>query len=177
MQKKQQIIEVVPYDANWPAQFEDELKRIEPIFSDNFVKLHHIGSTSIPNLAAKPTIDMLLEVTNIEHVDQCNATMAELGYEAWGEYGIPGRRFFVKGEDKRTHHLHVFQVGSPDIQRHLDFRDYLIAHPEEAEQYAALKIELARLHAHNRRQYVLSKQGFVKQLEAKALDWTNHTKR
>lgn len=119
MNKRKQIIEVLAYDSNWPQQFAQEAASIKLIFADNFVAIHHIGSTAIPGLAAKPTIDMILEVKNIESVDNLNAAMAELGYEAWGEYRIPGRRFFVKGETKRTHHVHTFQTGSNEITRHI----------------------------------------------------------
>ena len=143
LNKRKQIIEVVPYDARWPNQFEENASQIQPIFSDNFVAIHHIGSTSVPGLAAKPTIDILLEVKDIELVDKCNDPMGMLGYEAWGEYNIPGRRFFVKSEDNRTHHVHTFQVGSSEIARHLFFRDYLKSHPDEAKEYANLKIKLA----------------------------------
>lgn len=174
MDKKEQIIEVVPYDPKWPEQFEEEASDIEAIFADNFVAIHHIGSTAVPGLAAKPTIDIILEVINIGLVDKCNKQMSELGYGAWGEYNIPGRRFFVKGEDKRTHHVHAFQTGSSEIPRHLYFRDYLRTHPDEAKEYAALKIKLAQQFADNRRNYVLSKHDFVKTLEKKAIDWHNN---
>src|SRR3990167_96551 len=91
--------------------------------------------------------------------------MVTLGYEAWGEYGIPGRRFFVKGVDKRTHHVHTFQTGSFDIARHLYFRDYLITHPDDATAYADLKIKLAKKFSGNRKAYVENKQEHVKKLE------------
>lgn len=169
--KRDQIIEVVAYDPSWPSQFAEEALLIKPIFSDNFVAIHHIGSTSVPGLSAKPTIDIILEVKDIELVDQCNDQMEMLGYEAWGEYHIPGRRFFVKGEVKRTHHVHTFQVGSSEITRHLYFRDYLKSHPDEAKQYADLKIKLAQQFSNNRREYILRKSDYVKALEKKAIDW------
>ena len=176
MEKRKQIIEVVPYDTDWPNQFEEEARRIRPIFSNNFVAIHHIGSTSVPGLAAKPTIDIILEVKNIELVDHCNDAMEKLGYEAWGEYHIPGRRFFVKGEDKRTHHVHTFQTGSAEIANHLYFRDYLKSHPDEAKEYADLKIKLAEQFSHDRRGYVQNKEDYVKALEKKAMDWVHHSK-
>lgn len=168
---KQQIIEVVPYDSNWPKEFENEASRITPLFSDNFVAIHYVGSTAVQGVSAKPTIDILLEVNNIELVDGCNELMARLGYEACGEYGIGGRRFFLKGIDKRTHHVHTFQTGNIEIHRHLCFRDYLISHPEDAKAYADLKIELAKKFSHNRMAYVESKQDHIKELEQMALKW------
>jgi len=160
-EKLKQPIEVVSYDLNWPELFKQEAAKIKSIFSDNFIKIYHIGSTAVPGLAAKPTIDILLEVKNINLADHCNSKMAELGYEAWGEYSIPDRRFFVKGKEKRTHHVHVFQTGNPEIKRHIDFRDYLITHPESAKKYEELKIDLAQKFAGNRRAYVEGKQEFI----------------
>lgn len=175
MDKRKQIIEIVSYDLTWPDQFASEAEKLQQIFGDNVVAIHHIGSTSIPGMPAKPTIDIVLSVKSIDLVDQHNDAMADLGYEAWGEYRIPGRRFFVKGDDKRTHHVHTFQVGSHDVTRHLNFRDYLIAHPDEAKAYADLKIKLAEAFRHNRRGYVTHKQDFVKALEAKALCWAQES--
>lgn len=171
-QKKQQIIEVLPYDRRWIDQFEDEKALLVPVFGDNCLDLHHIGSTAIPCMSAKPTIDMLLVVHNIHRVDSCNAHLHELGYEAWGEYGIAGRRFFLKGNEKRTHHLHVFEANNHyAIDRHLSFRDYLIAHPEEAAAYEALKIALATEFRCNRRGYFLGKEAQVKAIEQRAMQW------
>lgn len=171
MDKKKQIIEVVPYDPNWMMQFRDEASLITPLLGDNFVAIHHIGSTSVPGLVAKPTIDMILEVNDIELIDACNDRMSVLGYEAWGEYHMPGRRFFLKGDEKRTHHIHTFQTGSFEIARHLYVRDYLKTHPEEVRAYADLKIQLAHQFAHDRKRYVLAKADFVKALEYRAIEW------
>ena len=171
MDKRKHIIEVLPYDANWVKQFEAEAARIQPIFAENFVAVHHVGSTAIPGMSAKPTIDMILEVRDITLVDNCNNKMAKLGYEAWGEYGIAGRRFFVKGVDKRTHHIHTFQTNNFDITRHLYLRDYLIAHSLDAKAYADLKINLAQKFVNNRRAYLENKKEYVKALEEKAIAW------
>lgn len=171
MDKRKQIIEVVPYDPKWPKRFQDEASKIIPIFSENFIAIHHIGSTSVPGLAAKPTIDIIVEVKDITLVDKCNLKMELLGYEAWGEYNISRRRFFVKGEDKRTHYVHTFQVGNPEIIRHLYVRDYLKSHPDEAGRYANLKIKLAQQFANNRRGYVHNKQDYIRALEKRAIDW------
>ena len=158
------IIEVVDYDPTWPQQFQSEAELIKPLFGDNLAALYHIGSTAVPGLSAKPTIDMLLEVKNITLTDTANDAMKNVGYEAWGEYGMPGRRFFIKGKDKRTHHIHAFQTGNAEIKRHLDYRDYLIANPNAAKEYAALKIRLAENFRNNRRAYVEGKQDFIHEI-------------
>jgi GrpB-like predicted nucleotidyltransferase (UPF0157 family) len=78
-------------------------------------------------------------VKDIGLVDRLNEKMRELDYEPMGEFGIPGRRYFHKGKEKRTHHIHIFQDGSPDIKRHLAFRDYLQSYPDVGARYGALK--------------------------------------
>ena len=130
------------YNPDWPHLFEKEAKQLSEVFGEILVNIHHIGSTSIPMTCAKPVIDILVEVTNIESVDSRNPMLIELGYVPRGEAGIEGRRYFRKGGDERTHHIHAHEVGSPHIERHLNFRDYLRAHPEIAKEYCQLKKRL-----------------------------------
>ncbi|MEB3233517.1 MAG: GrpB family protein, partial [Leptolyngbyaceae bacterium] len=96
-----------------------------------------------------------------------------LGYEAMGEYGIPGRRYFRKhnSEGNRTHHLHIFQAESAEIHRHLAFRDYMIAHPDAAQAYSQLKQRLAAAHPTDIEAYMDGKDDFIKTMEQKALHW------
>jgi GrpB-like predicted nucleotidyltransferase (UPF0157 family) len=163
---------VVPYNPDWPVQFRAEAAKIAAIFGPDLVSIHHIGSTSVPGLSAKPIIDMMPVVRDIEGVDLFNPAMIRLGYQPRGEYGIPGRRYFVKGSDaNRTHHIHIFALGNPEVNRHLDFRDYLIAHPAEAQQYAALKAELARQFPHDIEGYMAGKDDFIKETIQKAQQW------
>jgi GrpB-like predicted nucleotidyltransferase (UPF0157 family) len=165
----QRNIRVVPHDPAWASAFREEEAVLRPVFGGIWVRAHHIGSTSIPGIPAKPIIDILLEVTSIEAVDPLNEKMAELGYRPKGEYGIPGRRYFPKGEsDSRTHHLHVFGAGHPRVRDHLEFRDYLIAHPDEADEYGRLKERLAEEFRHDIEGYMAGKDGFIKDVIAKA---------
>lgn len=83
-----------PYNPAWPAQFAEEEKRVREVLGDVALAVHHIGSTSVPGLAAKPVIDMLIEVSGLSALDDCNAVMQALGYTPRGEYGIPGRRYY-----------------------------------------------------------------------------------
>lgn len=164
---------VVPYDPAWITMFRAESKRINRALKDNLVSINHIGSTAIPGIFAKPIIDILLEVHGLVLLDNQQGAMEELGYEAMGEFGIPGRRYFRKSDPSgvRTHHVHAFQVGSAEIERHLAFRDYMIAHPAEAQAYGELKKQLARAHPKDRQAYMDGKDQFVKEQEAKALKW------
>ncbi|WP_028782474.1 GrpB family protein [Thalassobacillus devorans] len=164
-------VEVVEYQERWPMLFSEEAVRLEQIFTGILEEIYHIGSTSVAGLPAKPVIDIMPVVKKIEHVDQFNEAMEAIGYEAKGEHGIPRRRFFKKGGDDRTHHVHVFEAGSPDIDRHLAFRDYLRTHPEEAEAYGQLKADLAKKFPTDIESYINGKDPFIKERERRALAW------
>ncbi len=169
-------LQVVPYDSRWPERFAREADRLRAIFGAQVVAIHHIGSTAIPNVSAKPIIDVLVEVASIEAIDAFNQEMIERGYLPKGEFGIPGRRFFIKGtEERRSHHVHVFQAGDPEMERHLAFRDYMIAHPDEAEAYTVLKRELAREFPHDAEGYMAGKNDFIVEVERKTLAWRRET--
>lgn len=165
-------VRVVEHDPRWVEMFEQEAERLRAVFGDLLLAIHHIGSTSVPGLAAKPIIDMLPVVRDIAAVDALNDQMAALGYEAMGELGLPGRRYFRKGGDDRTHQLHAYQLDSrQSIDRHLAFRDYLRAHPAVAQAYGELKTGLAAQFPEDIYGYMDGKDQFVKQVERQALEW------
>jgi GrpB-like predicted nucleotidyltransferase (UPF0157 family) len=168
----QRYIRVVPYDTSWVLLYEKEAEELTRVFGDQLADIYHIGSTSVPGLAAKPVIDIMPLVHDIEAVDAFDEAMAALSYVAKGEGGITGRRFFIKPtETERTHHVHIFQVNSSDVLRHLAFRNYLIAHPAEAEIYAKMKIELARQFPEDIYGYMDGKDAWIKATEQKAIAW------
>jgi GrpB-like predicted nucleotidyltransferase (UPF0157 family) len=169
--KSVRLVEVVSYDNAWGAMFKEEKHKLSRALGDEVVEVHHIGSTAIPQMWAKPTIDILVVVRDIEKVDKHNRSMTAIGYAAMGEYGISGRRFFTKGQSSRTHHVHVFQEGSPQIERHLRFRDFMIAHPSEAARYAELKRELAERFKSDIDSYCEGKDAFIRDIDAKASIW------
>lgn len=165
-------VEVLAYNPDWPAQFVHEAERLRPVFGAELIGLHHIGSTAVPGLKAKPVIDILPEVSDIRRVDALNPAMEMLGYTVRGELGIPGRRFFSRQiGDVRTQHVHVFERGSPEIERHLSFRDYLRAHPAAARRYGELKTELAARFPQDIQAYMDGKDAFIRQTERLALTW------
>lgn len=164
-------VEVVPYCLDWAIHFEQEASQLRSIFGDALIEIHHVGSTSVPGLAAKPIIDILPVVSRIDEVDKFNAQMAGIDYEAMGEFGIPGRRYFRKGGDHRTHHVHVFEVGDNNIVRHLAFRDYLRARSDVAAQYGELKQRLAAQFSEDIDAYINGKDAFVREKVREALDW------
>lgn len=165
-------VEVVPYHKDWPSRFADEARALADIFGNLLLSIHHFGSTSIPGISAKPIIDILVIVRDIQKVDALNPRLLAMGYSPVGEYGISGRRFFYKGtDDVRSHHLHVYQSGNPHILRHLAFRDYMRAHPSSAHAYSLLKEDLAKRFPEDMESYISGKNDFVREQERRALDW------
>lgn len=163
-------IEIHHYSKAWPENFEREKALIDTVIGHLPYEIHHIGSTSVVGLAAKPIIDMLLEVDNLEALDKLTVEFQAVGYLAKGEFGIPGRRYFEKGGDQRSHHLHAFLSGTDNVVRHLAFRDYLRHHDEVVLEYANVKRSVAK-GCENIIQYCEGKHNFVQFHEKKALAW------
>ncbi len=164
-------VEVVPYDPLWPVQFESEQSAIASSLGDVLDRAHHIGSTAVEGISAKPIIDILLEVRSLELLDEAAEKLELMGYEAKGEFGISGRRYFRKGGFNRTHQIHAFKTGDPHVLRHLAFRDYLKSHPVVRREYGELKLRLAADCNDDLDKYCDGKDAFVKHHEAKALAW------
>ncbi len=160
------IVEVMPYDSNWLKIFEAEAKLLQKALGGNCVAVHHIGSTSIPGLAAKPIIDILPVVKDLSKID--NSKLVALGYIPRGEMGMPFRRFYNKGEPQRTHHLHIWENGNPEIQKHLLFKKYLMTHPEMVARYSDLKFKLANEFRTDRESYTASKDLLIKEILEKS---------
>lgn len=161
-------IKVVSYSPDWPRMFVVESRVIKEALGANCIEVHHIGSTSVSGLAAKPIIDIMPVVQDISMVDTHRSAMEALGYIAMGEYGIPMRRYFQKGEDIRTHNVHVFEQGNPEIDRHLKFRDWLRTHPNDLEAYASLKQDLASRFPEDIFSYCIGKGEFIASIDKKA---------
>ena len=167
-----QHIVVTAWSPVWAERFAQEAAAIRRIVGANCAAVHHIGSTAVPGLAAKPIIDIMPVVYRLEAVDALSAGFEALGYEYLGEFGIPGRRYMRRGGDERTHQVHVFSVlDTANITRHLAFRDYLRAHPDVCAEYAALKRALAGKYPFDIGAYCDGKEKFVKKHEAAALAW------
>ncbi len=166
-------VEVVPHNPRWRDAFEVEARHIAVALNENVVAIHHIGSTAIPNIFAKPVIDLLVEVRDITQVDGQSSAMESLDYEVMGEFGIPGRRYFRKDNEEgiRTHQIHAFESGSTEVERHLAFRDYMIAHPGDAQRYSELKRKLAEEHPQSMDGYMDGKDSFIKEMDWKAAQW------
>lgn len=155
----------------WKSDFETESKRLQAIFGAEVIDIHHIGSTSVCGLAAKPIIDIMPVVKDILQIDKYTDEMDRIGYKAKGENGIPGRRYFQKGGNDRTHHVHIYEQGSRDIERHLAFRDYLRVHPNIAKQYGDLKERLSNKFPDDIDAYIDGKAEFASEIERQAVEW------
>ena len=167
-----QHVVVREYSPVWREKYEEEAEKIREILGDNCLEIHHIGSTAVEGLKAKPIIDILPVVRDLGAVDARAGDFEELGYEYLGEFGIPGRRYLRKGGDERTHQIHIFSAESQgEIRRHLAVRDYLRTHGEEAEAYGRLKERLAEEYPYDIEGYCDGKDEFVKELERRALAW------
>ena len=169
-------VEVRPYDERWQSIFEEEVHNIHNILGAEIIEIHHIGSTAVNGLQAKPVIDIMPVVKEIGKVDEFNKAMTAIGYDPKGENGIAGRRYFQKGGDHRTHHIHFFEMESPEIQRHLAFRDYLRSHPQDAKKYGDLKEQLAMQFPFAIESYIKGKEQLAQEIENKAMEWYGRSK-
>lgn len=164
-------VEVTPYNEQWASMFKEESSKLHEIFGDEIIEIYHIGSTSVNNLKAKPIIDIMPVVKDINRMDSFKTAMVFIGYESKGENGIIGRRYFQKGGDSRTHHVHIYELGNPQIERHLAFRDYLRVHPSDSKRYGDLKEELSQRFPYDIDSYIKGKEQLVCEIDRKAISW------
>lgn len=169
--EKNRIIKVLNYDKNWKSEYIKEANHLKLLFQPILVSIHHIGSTSIPGMAAKPTIDILIVISQVEMVDTFNELMAKADYQIEGEYGIKGRRYFWKYPGNHKFHIHIFERNDVNIVRHLAFKAYLIENKKRAKEYSELKKFLAEKHNQSIEEYMQGKDSLIKKIEKEALSW------
>jgi len=162
------IVNLVQYSPEWQKSFEEEKSILQSTLGQIIKDIQHIGSTAIPNLMAKPIIDIGIAIENIQDVQKCVEPLKNLGYEYKGEFNLPGRHFFIKG-NPRTHHIHIVEQQSNHWKIWILFRDYLRNHEEIAKEYESLKIELAKKYKHNRQAYIKEKAPFIEKVVKMAL--------
>ncbi|WP_349880714.1 GrpB family protein [Micromonospora sp. HUAS YX12] len=168
------VVEVVPYDPAWPARFKVEQRLLSEALPDA-LSIEHFGSTSVPGLAAKPIIDILVVVPEVDVVVADLRPLEQLGY-IYRPMAFPDdddHLFFAKDTaGKRSHHLHVFGARSLVPQANRLFRAYIAATPDAARRYEAAKRRAAELHPHSRAQYGAAKEAVFTQLSAEARRWS-----
>jgi GrpB-like predicted nucleotidyltransferase (UPF0157 family) len=154
-----QPVVVLPYDPGWAERYEAEAAAIRSALGPQLTRIEHIGSTSVPGLASKPIVDMLLNVRTQDRPETYVPAMAALGYELRPDFDLPWT--FLRNRVPRRTHIHVFEPGSEDERHHLAFRDYLRAHPEDARSYGLLKRVLARDLREDRMAYLEAKAPYI----------------
>jgi GrpB-like predicted nucleotidyltransferase (UPF0157 family) len=170
------MITLSEHDPDWPARFEEEARRLRAAFGSSALRIEHVGSTSIPGIAAKPVIDIQVSVASLAPHGRFVDTMASLGYrhEDLGDFDRVYPFFHRPAEGPATHHVHLCEARGEQERRHLTFRDHLRAHPRTAARYEALKRELARTHdastLQSREAYSLAKSGFIADVLRAAMD-------
>jgi GrpB-like predicted nucleotidyltransferase (UPF0157 family) len=168
------VISIVPYDSRWPAAFTDEADALSAAFGSVAVRIDHVGSTSVPGLAAKPVIDIQVSVEHLQPLSQQEATLERLGYRfvSLGAFDAVYPFFMKPPVWPSTHHVHLCVRGGEQERKHLVFRDFLRSHPETAAAYADLKRKLAAQHrgdtTQSRERYSLAKTDFVEDVLARA---------
>ena len=164
-------VEIADYDPRWPELFAAEAARLRPAFGPSLAAMEHIGSTSVPGLAAKPVIDIQAVVRSLRDMEAITPRVVALGW-IQGIFALdPARRLYFKKYDAsgiRTHQLHVYEADHPVAAAHLLFRDYLRTHKEEAQRYEALKRELAVPFRHDRLGYNDAKTDYIETVITKA---------
>jgi GrpB-like predicted nucleotidyltransferase (UPF0157 family) len=158
-------VELVDHDPGWAELYQREKGVLEGVFDSDLVGIEHIGSTSVPDLCAKPIVDVLVGLRELALRPEQIEAMEGLGYEYLDEHGLPGRLFFRK--HPRTHHVHVVQHGGEHWERQITFRDALRNDAEERRRYDEFKRRLAA-EGHPRETYTELKTPFIREVEARA---------
>lgn len=149
--------------TEWAAAFAEARAALQAAIPVQALAIEHVGSTAVPGLPAKPILDILVGVRSAGQASACVAPLTALGYRHRGEYGIPGRQYFIKGEP-RTQHVHIVEVGSDTWKRTLLFRDLLRLHAGNAAEYADEKQRLAAAHPFDRGAYQHGKDRVIERL-------------
>jgi GrpB-like predicted nucleotidyltransferase (UPF0157 family) len=163
------VVRVVPYQAAWAELFAREAARLREALGGRVLAVEHVGSTSVPGLAAKPILDLAASVPSLAGAVHLIPTLRRLGYQHKGDPELPERLYFVKGSPAhRTHHLSLAEPGSRFWRQHLLFRDVMRANPALAAEYARLKHDLAARHPTDRLAYGAGKKAFIDAAVARA---------
>ena len=165
-------VELRPYTPAWAEAARREVSRLAEALGDHLVVVHHVGSTAIPGIRAKPILDLLPVVRDLAAVDAAQGRVEALGYAWRGEYGLPGRRYCTLDDAVTGHRrvqLHCYEQGSPEIAQHVAFRDHLRSHPEVAAAYEAEKERCRALHPLDSHAYTECKTEWIRRIEAEVV--------
>lgn len=163
-----------PHSPRWADMALEETRRLKHALGEELLEVHHIGSTAIAGIMAKPVVDLIPIVRDLGRFDAHENVLRALGYKWFGEFGLPGRRYCYRKDPasgQRLFQLHCYQEGSPEVPRHLAFRDYLRAHPALAREYEAEKVRAAEVISTDVNAYNDEKNAWIKRVEKDALAW------
>lgn len=162
MALKRGIVELENYNEEWSKEYKREEELLKKVLGSKIKEIHHIGSTSIKGLKAKPIIDILIVVDSLENISEIENLLKPYDYENRGQQGVSDRYFFAKGpEDARTHYVHFVEPKSNTYYNLVYFKKYLIEHPEYIKKYCDLKQDLAEKYADERPKYTKGKNDFI----------------
>lgn len=166
---KRGTVKLVEHNTSWQLSFEREAKKLRKVFGQDCIDIQHVGSTAIPEILAKPIIDIALIVSSLRKAKRYAKKLKEIGYKIKKNDARKERLFFTKGpEEKRTHYLHISEIGSDYAEDMILFRDYLCNHKNAAKAYSELKENLAEKYKNTREVYTAKKEGLVKEVIKKA---------
>lgn len=168
---------IAPYDPQWPRRFSQLAADLRTALGETARRIDHIGSTAVPGLDAKPVIDVQIAVASLEPLEAYRLPLEALGYVHRADNPDLSKRYFREAPGRSRTHIHVRPCGSWAEQFALLFRDYLRAHPADAQRYAALKYSLAEKHRNDRRAYTEAKEPFIWEIMQKADQWSQDTGR
>lgn len=165
------LIEVVEYSTAWPVLFADLGAKLRTALGDVALRIDHIGSTSVPGLAAKPIIDVQISVADFEPLDAFKTPLCDLGFVYRAHNTERTKRYFREPPGQRRTHIHVRRAGSFSEQFPLLFRDYHRSHPDDAAEYERRKRQLAERFPHDGAAYTEAKVSFIWETIHRADDW------
>jgi GrpB-like predicted nucleotidyltransferase (UPF0157 family) len=170
----QRRIYLEAHDPHWSDAAADHAGRVARLLGPLLLTWHHIGSTAIPGICAKPVIDLMPLVTSVAEADTLQEAFEAAGYSWYGEWGLPGRRYVNMDDPEtgdRVTNVHIYAGDNPEVERHLAFRDYLRVHPALASEYETVKLECAALYPTDIFGYMDCKDAICKRIEADAVTW------
>ncbi|MBI3442202.1 MAG: GrpB family protein [Candidatus Sungbacteria bacterium] len=171
--KPNRPFEVVEYDANWIKEFEKRREKLKEILGDDIVDIQHVGSTAILGMIAKPQIDILIVVENLDTIRSKYDEMRASGFEPRGDYAAIGEEYFTEDTEQgvRLASIHILPQGHPEIAATINFRDYPSTHQEDRDLYGATKKELFIRHADNYLAYGREKSSLIETIRERANQW------
>lgn len=166
---------VEEYNPHWKELFSEHATKLRELLGDEIISIEHVGSTSIPGMIAKPNIDIMVIVPDITKIARYREKMEEAGFIAHGDYSHIDEEYFTEDlpSGERVTSVHVFQIGNPEIKRHIDFRDYLTANQEARDRYIQTKKDLYAENRDHYRAYDDGKRNIIARLNREAQKWAD----